>query len=116
MRFIALGVVLGVLVLPVGSSAATSAASLRLLDHSPAVVRGTGFKPGERVTVRAYVTSGTRSRALDATRAGTFTVQFALSAGGCAGARAFSATGSRGSRASLKLLVPECPPPADATR
>ena len=115
MRFVGLVTAIALLV-PVGSSAALSGASLRLLDHSPAVLRGTGFKPTERVVVRAYATGVTRSRTLTASRAGTFTIRFAMVAGGCMGAHAFSATGARGSRATLKLLVPECPPPADPSR
>ncbi len=73
--------------------------SLRLVDRTPVIVRGSGFAAGEQVSVA--LSAGTRSvRRAQATEAGTFVVRFGLSLGRCA-RYSIQAVGSTGSRARL---------------
>ena len=69
---------LAALLTAVAAGAATRP-SLRLLDDSPVVVRGTGFAPGERVAVTASTRARSVTRRAAATRLGVFTVRFDLS-------------------------------------
>ena len=91
----------------------TSAASpmarprLQALDLQPLVVRGTAFRPYERVKLilSADVAAG---KTLKASGAGRFTTRFrAVSVGRCEGF-VLQAFGSRGSRAKLERLTPNC--------
>jgi hypothetical protein len=76
-------------------------------DTSPFMVRGTGFHPGERVTL--VVTAGSRvTRTITAGVRGGFTLRMtSVNLGSCAG-YSVRATGSMGSRASMRI-IPECP-------
>jgi hypothetical protein len=74
---------------------------------SPLVVRGTGFKPHERVRVTA-APGGVRRVVSRAN--GRFTATFAASVDRCVGLSVV-AEGTRGDRAALKLPQPACPPP-----
>lgn len=90
-----------VLLLAAGTSAATAslgstAPSLRVVKHSPVVVRGARFHPAERVTVRAPALRAVRI--VHANASGTFRVRlgvppsdrcsFAIVARGASGDRA----------------------------
>jgi len=87
--------------------------SLRVLDRHPLVVRGEGFRAGERVTVTALTGLGPRVVGTTAAR-GTFRVTFRLPAEPCAGARAVRAHGSLGSVAVKTIGPGTCtPPPRD---
>jgi hypothetical protein len=81
---------------------------LKLVDRSPLVVRGTGFKPRERVRVELSVVAS-ELRRVRTTRAGTFTVAFArVTVHRCDSVR-IVAVGTGGSHAALKLLpAPAC--------
>ena len=70
------------------------------------MVRGTGFHPGERVTL--VVTTGSRvTRTVTAGVRGGFTVRMtSISVGTCAG-YSVRAIGSMGSRATMRI-IPEC--------
>jgi hypothetical protein len=92
-----------------GATSATTAPSLRLVDSSPLTVRGVAFKAHERVRVTAYLESGTLQAALRAGPRGGFTVTFEEIAVRCG--FTVQAVGAGGSRASLKLPQPACPPP-----
>ena len=82
-------------------------ATVRLYDRAPVTVVGRGFVAGERVQVRvAAVASGAFAKRVTAGRRGGFTVVFrARSLDHCVG-YTISATGSKGSRATARDLVP----------
>lgn len=88
------------------------AASLRLADTAPLVLRGAGFKPREQVRIVVKAGADRRSRTVSANSAGRFLVRFrALGHHPCDGGLVATATGSFGSHARLKLLPqPLCPP------
>src|SRR5213592_4245489 len=80
---------------------------LQTLDRSPVVVRGTNFRPLERVTV-VLDAAGTWRRTAIADSDGQFTVRFAVRLGPCDDFR-LQAFGSKGSRArSLPELRTAC--------
>jgi hypothetical protein len=99
-----------VLLIPaVSQPAAAGRPTLQVLKRAPFVVRGTGFRPSERVTVTLVGDRASR-RSVTAAPSGAFTVTFAgVSASRC-GTYGFHAAGNRGSAASLRLRT-ECPPP-----
>jgi hypothetical protein len=77
--------------------AAPTGPRLQTLDRTPVVVRGTSFKPAERVTV-VLDAAGTWRRTAIADSDGRFTVRFAVQLGACDAFR-LQAFGSKGSRA-----------------
>ena len=80
---------------------------LQALDLQPLVVRGTAFRPYERVKLilAADMAAG---RILKASATGRFVARFrAVSVGRCEGF-VLQAFGSRGSRAKLERLTPDC--------
>ncbi len=77
-------------------------ASLKVLDTRPLAVRGTGFKPYERVRVRYSSTGAVQVRTRIASKTGTFTIRFELPVTACA-VSSVQALGGKGSRA---LVVP----------
>jgi len=94
------------------TDASVSRPTLRLVDASPLTVRGTNFKAKElvRVTfVQGTTRKTTRARA-------TIRGRFSSSAGEdvrldrCGDLLLVTAVGGRGSRASLKYPLPDCPP------
>jgi hypothetical protein len=94
--------------LPAASGTARpTAATLRVPDTTPFVVRGNSFKSRELVRVVAQV-EGRHVKTVRATATGVFTARFpAVSVRECIG-YIVRATGSKGSRAYLRHL-PECP-------
>ena len=101
-----------VLALVLGAtSAAAAAPMLRLADQSPLVVRGSGFKAGEHVRVWLVLTTSRRYHDTVAGVRGGFTVRFTLTPLQCPFARSVTATGTKGSRAALKLPQSMCPQP-----
>lgn len=92
-----------------GASPATATPSLRLVDSSPLTVKGVAFKARERVRVTATLESGTLRAVARATRRGTFVVTFEEISVRCG--FTVRAVGAAGSRATLKLPQPACPPP-----
>ena len=113
---ITLGLVLvASLVLAVAAASATSATrpTVRLVDRTPIVVRGSGFEAHERVTV--VVAAGTRwTRRVTATAGGTLVARFTVSIGRCA-RYSIQAFGSAGSRARVLPTRPvlDCAPSDD---
>ena len=95
----------------VGNAGTAAKARIWLADRSPLVVKGSGFKPHERVVVTAQLGSRYVVRRV-ATAAGTFTATFTTAGGkvGCNGI-AVRAAGARGTVAVLKVPGMECPPP-----
>jgi hypothetical protein len=96
-----------VLSVPAWQTATTPA--LRVADASPLVVRGVGFRPGERVKV-VLLEPPAVTRATRATSRGRFTVRFAFSIGRCDDLDV-RAVGRGGSRARLTLYAPDCTDP-----
>jgi hypothetical protein len=92
-------------------AAAASNESLRLVDRASLELAGRGFEAGERVRVRVDIAGERTVRRVRASRAGLFRAAFpGLNFDPCIGMTAV-ATGSQGSRASLKRAPRECPPP-----
>ena len=102
------------------ASAGTAAAAtgsqprLVLVDAEPLVVRGAAFAPGERVTVTALTLLGPRRIVAKAGAGGAFRTSLTLVGRPCGRAFTILATGTRGSRATLRLAIVPCiPPPID---
>lgn len=97
------------LLLPAAASSgrgSTPATVLRIADVTPFVVRGSGFRPHERVRV-VLKTKARRVKTVLATATGTFRVRFVgVSLRACVG-YLVRATGNKGSRAYVRQ-VPEC--------
>ena len=96
--------------LPALASTASTGPTLVLLDREPLVVRGSAFRPGERVTVTARVFGeGYGRRVMSVTQAGRFTARFdALEIDDACTAYVIRAVGSSGSTASLRRQLPAC--------
>lgn len=90
--------------------------TLRLVDADPFTLGGSRFKARERVRITADLNSGTVTRTVRTTRAGTFIASFGKAMDPC-DLEAVRALGSRGSRATFRLpaLLSErmCPIPPD---
>lgn len=97
----------------VGAGAATRAATLRLVDGDPLTLRGSAFKPGERVRVTVSIQPRRWERRIRAGRAGGFTVVFQQAHVGDPCTTDFHATavGREGSIARLKRPQRLCPMP-----
>jgi hypothetical protein len=109
MRF-ALLLTLMFLMLPTASALTSSpTAHITITSRSPVVVRGTGFRPSERVTV-SFWAKATYRKVVTASRLGAFRVTFRGVAIGSCQSYSAQAKGSRGSTASLKVLA-ECAAP-----
>lgn len=107
-----------VTVLVASSALATAEAAatpgLTLVKRSPLVVRGTGFRPSERVVVTALTLSGPRRVVVRATVLGRFTATIRTANQPCGKPFAVRAVGGRGSVALLRLPSTACvPPPID---
>jgi hypothetical protein len=104
-----LGVILVVLVAVAAAVAGT--ARLQVTAQAPFTVHGVGFAAGERVNIVVRA-AGRHVKVVTASEDGTFTVRFDVSLGVCP-AYTVSATGSRGSRA-LVRLIGECAHPGSS--
>lgn len=94
----------------VHASTAERTAVLRLATAHPVAFRGSSFLAGERVGVVVSTKARVRTRAVTASRAGTFLVRFVgMPFDRCDGLVAV-ARGARGSFATYKLPRPACPP------
>ena len=112
-QFVCAVVLVGALAVPtLAPGGATGAPTLRLLDRSPLVVRGTGFERHEAVRV-VYRAQSTITRRVVANGWGRFTVTFPVAVQPCVTYLLY-AKGVVGSRAFLKLPPTMCPqPPAE---
>ena len=100
-----------VVALTVGTAGATVAGPrLRVMDETPLVVRGTGFKSHELVHV-GLVARTTRRKDVVAAATGSFTVRFVVTPIQCLSVRSLVANGERGSYARIPLSL-DCVPPA----
>jgi hypothetical protein len=92
------------------AEAGSSRARLYVVGASPLVVTGSGFRASERVRLTASSAGDQEVRWLRATRVGGFRTVFGdLDFDRCGGLLV-TASGARGSRASLKLPQLLCPP------
>ena len=90
---------------PASASAATIPPSLQVRSFAPFSVRGTHFRPFERVQVTL---NGTRAEASVASRTGVVLVTFRhANADRCSGYR-LTAVGSKGSRTTLRSHPLDC--------
>jgi hypothetical protein len=113
MTRLALLAVVGLAVVGSTSGAASQQARLRVVDASPLVVRGSAFRANEVVRVVYRAGEVTRTRTATATVAGAFVVRFPVTWALCPPA-SLSASGAKGSRATLKPPRTMCPqPPAE---
>jgi hypothetical protein len=111
MKRLGLILALAVLLVPVAATAST-APRLRIAVDSPLDLRGSGFKPLERVKITAAGVDEPLVRWVVATRVGTFRVRFAASADWCNGIRDIRAAGRKGSKAeALVKRLGECAAP-----
>ncbi len=78
--------------------------TLKIVDLSPVTVLGTGFRPGERVTLLVG-SPRPLSKSVKAGRRGVFTARFTLRAGH-GEAVVVQAIGARGSRAHADVTMP----------
>jgi hypothetical protein len=92
------------------SASLTGRPTLHALDLQPLVVRGTAFRPFERVKLILSAEVAT-IRTLKASRTGTFSTRFPGVTVGRCGGFVLQALGSRGSRARLERLAPDCTEP-----
>jgi hypothetical protein len=94
--------------------AANGLPRLGVVQRKPLTIRGTAFKPGERVQVTAAAGAQVGATVV-ASETGAFTARFRLSAGRCTRVSAI-AFGSRGSRARLAMRpAPDCVPSDPST-
>ena len=81
--------------------------ALRPLDLDPLTLRGTSFKPNERVKLLLSAPPVVRSKSVRAGERGRFRVVFAVRPGRC-DAVVVQAIGARGSRATFRRDAPDC--------
>jgi hypothetical protein len=95
----------------IATSAATAGgARVRVMNTSPATVRGTGFVPGERVRVTVDAGAAVTRRVLAGT-AGGFVARFRTITLSWCTAYVVRAVGSSGDTAIVRVRAPECPQP-----
>ena len=111
MRSLAFTAVLLASIVASPTAAAVSAPRLSIVTRVPLVVRGTGFKPSERVTVTAMTLSGPRRVSVRATLAGRFAATIRVVNQPCGRAFAIRATGNTGSTATMRVAGSACIPP-----
>jgi hypothetical protein len=96
-------------VIPAGAGA-RPAPHLRIVGHTPLALRGEGFRPSERVTLRVTLGQESAKRQVTAGAQGSFATVFkTLSLTRCTPLRA-EAVGSKGSHVSFTLETTlQCP-------
>jgi hypothetical protein len=107
-----LSLALLVAVCVIATADAKTPPKLRLADTQPVVVRGTGFKALERVTVTSVVEGARHVRVVRSTRTGGFVATFStiVRLDPCNSSFRAFATGARGDKASLTVGQRACPP------
>jgi hypothetical protein len=94
-----------------GSTAATRPV-LRIADDGPLTLRGTSFRPGDRVRVTVHTGPATYVRLTRAGRLGRFTVRFAgVRLNFCATPLTITARGARSGVARAHIPIRECAAP-----
>ena len=95
---------------PLGTLGSAGKPRIFPVGLAQAKIKGTGFKPGENVTVKVLegMTKGTKKARANAS--GSFVVAFGSMAGRCAG-MTVTAVGDKGSRAGFQLSSFTCAAP-----
>ena len=104
--------VCGVAAGPLADAAQQRHAALKLERTSPVTVRGTGFRPSERVVLRARTNTASMTRTVTAGASGAFAATIpGITVSRCGGL-SITAIGARGSRASAMrhVSLPACNP------
>jgi hypothetical protein len=89
---------------PGGEIKTNGKARLMPTNFAPPTLKGTSFKPGENVTIRL---EGLKTKRVQASSAGSFTVRFPSRVDRCNGMTA-TAVGDQGSRAAFQLAEFQC--------
>ena len=98
-----------------GAPAATTKATVRIVKLSPLTIRGTGFKPTERVTVKLSAGAAGTVRGT-ATAAGVLTVSFPKTKVTACTAYTLRAVGTAGTKVTFKRTVAASCKPAAALK
>jgi hypothetical protein len=117
MKVTALLLLAACLVAAAAGSAAPSTAgrpALRLVPAQTVVVRGSGFRPSERVRLSGQTREGAVRKTVKANASGGFVARWALPAEYCTGVFLVRATDSRGRTVSLRVarVTQDCAPVA----
>jgi hypothetical protein len=91
-------------------STAQAQARLTLVKGKPLALRGTGFRPHESVRITLLASIKRTVRRAETGANGAFRVGIPPISDGCSLVTAY-AVGSKGSRASMRIGGPPCPPP-----
>jgi hypothetical protein len=94
------------------SSSAATRPVVRIADDLPLTLRGTSFRPGERVRVRVLMGAATLVRTTRASRTGRFSVRFAgIRLNYCAAPLTITARGARSGLVRVRIPIRECAAP-----
>jgi hypothetical protein len=99
----------GTKAMPKGGATSTGKAALKLMSMTPLKLRGTGFRPGEKVKVK-LLDGPVQTRNVTASTSGTFMVQMPNLLSQCQGLTV-SAIGDKGSRAGFQFSQFACAAP-----
>ncbi len=91
----------------------TAKARVWIANERPAVVRGTGFKPGERVQVSLAAVKQRLRKTVSANAKGVFVARWTTGLKSDCGNKLVTATGSLGTRAVFKVVANDCAPQQD---
>ena len=95
-----------------GDITAASRPALRIADDLPLTLRGTSFRPGERVRVTVHMGASTLVRTTRPGRRGGFTVRFAgVRLNYCAAPLTIAARGTRSGVVRARIPIRECAAP-----
>ena len=91
----------------VAPAALATTPRLIVADKTPFTVRGTHFKPHERVRVTVITSAGVGAHTVTAGEAGSFLTRYTQISLGACPAYTVRATGNLGSRATVRVM-PDC--------
>ena len=109
MRFLIL--IVGALLAAQTASAVQQRTRIMIVDQAPLVVRGTGFKPAERVTVTVSHGKAVYRKAATATATGVVMARWKVPMATTCASTFVLAVGSEGSRATYKTVANDCAQP-----
>jgi hypothetical protein len=98
-------------ILTTQSAAALQRTRIAIVDEAPLVVRGTGFKAAERVTVTVSHGKAVYRRAGTASSTGVVVVRWKVAMATTCASTFVLAVGSEGSRATYKTVANDCAQP-----
>jgi hypothetical protein len=93
------------------ASATQQRTRIMIVDQAPLVVRGTGFKPAERVTVTVTHGKALYRKAATATATGVVMARWKVAMATTCASTFVLAVGSEGSRATFKTVANDCAQP-----